>query len=415
MFFLGTPSTGPKTIFNKLHDFETCSILITTNNQHPPLLFPSTLLNLPSVRQGHPCTFHLSPPIYSFFSVKRSLLKVFDEKKEGEHPPKDFKRLLNLALKGSIILLLSLSIYWKIGSSDHPVDLWKAFVAALQTAQWGFFVLVVLLMPVNWMLEAVKWWQFIPGRMRFWQVLKATLSGVTVALFTPNRIGDYGGRVLLVQAKDNWATLVATMAGNYCQLVVLISGGVIGLSYFGRHYLTEDWQALRNLIPLAIVFLLGLWSLPLTFKYLDPYLKRLEKYNWLRPLARNLRGLEEVSKKALLKSFAFAMARYSVYSFQYFFILHFYGVEVGLWDGLAGISTIFFIQASVPLPPVSALLARGQIAMLIWTPFGANSIGILAATFTLFIINLVIPAFFGLIYIIKTNTIKSLGYENHAN
>lgn len=342
-------------------------------------------------------------------------MKVFDEKKEGEHPPKDRKRLLNLVLKGSIILLLSGSIYWKIGSSGRPVVLWEAFWAALQTAQWVCFVIVLLLMPVNWVLEAGKWWQFIPGRMRFGQVLKATLAGVTVALFTPNRIGDYGGRVLLVNAKDNWATLVATMAGNYCQLVVLISGGVIGLSYFGRQYLTEDWQALRNLIPLAIVFLVGLWSLPLTFKYLGPYLEQLEKYAWLRPFVRNLKGLEEVSRKALFKSFAFATVRYSVYSFQYFFILQFYGVEVGLRDALAGISTIFFIQASVPLPPVSALLARGQIAMLIWTPFGANSIAILAATFTLFIINLVVPAFFGLIYIIKTNTIKSLGYENHAN
>lgn len=342
-------------------------------------------------------------------------MKVFDEKKGGEYPPKAPRRLLNLALKGSIILLLSLSIYWKIGSTGHPLDLWKAFLVALKTTQWTFFLLVLVLMPINWILEAFKWLQFIPGRMSFWQVLKATLSGVTVALFTPNRIGDYGGRVLLVQAKDNWATLVATMAGNYCQLVVLISGGVIGLSYFGRHYLTEDWQTLRNLIPLAIVFLIGLWSLPLTFKHISHYLKKLERYAWLRPFIRNLRGLEEVSKKALLKSFAFATARYSVYSLQYYFILQFYGVEVALWDALAGISTIFFIQASVPLPPVSALLARGQIAMLIWTPFGANSIGILAATFTLFIINLVIPAFFGLIYIIKTNTIKSLGYENHAN
>ncbi len=342
-------------------------------------------------------------------------MKFFDEKKEEVHASKKSRRLFNLVLKGCIILLLSLSIYWKIGSTDHPADLWQAFLQALQTSQWMYFCLVFLLMPINWMLEAFKWWQFIPGRMGFWPVFKATLSGVTVALFTPNRIGDYGGRVLLVQAKDNWATFIATMAGNYCQLVILISGGVIGLSYFGQQYLTEDWQTLRNLIPLAIVFLIGLWSLPLTFKYLNHYLKKLERFAWLRPFVRNLRGLEEVSKRALLKSFAFAAARYSVYSLQYFFILQFYGVEVALWDALAGISTIFFIQASVPLPPVSALLARGQIAMLIWTPFGANSIAILAATFTLFIINLVIPAFFGMIYIIKTNTIKSLGYENHAN
>ena len=164
------------------------------------------------------------------------------------------KRLFNLFFKGAIILLLSWSIYWKIGSTGQPEELWEAFLLAFDSTKLIYLVLVLVLMPINWMLEAYKWWQFIPDRMRFWQVFKATLSGVTVALFTPNRIGDYGGRVLLVKAKDNWATLVATMAGNYCQLVVLISGGIIGLSYFGREYLTEDWQTLRNLIPLAIVF-----------------------------------------------------------------------------------------------------------------------------------------------------------------
>ncbi len=343
------------------------------------------------------------------------MLKVFDEKIIRKEDSKYRKKRFNLLLKGSIILLLSLSIYWKIGYQEHPADLWTAFLEALKTSYWPYLLAVFLLMPLNWILETLKWRQFITKRLSFWEAQKATLAGVTVALFTPNRIGDYGGRVLLVKAKDNWATLVATMAGNYCQLVILITGGVIGLSYFGQQYLTKDWETLRNLIPLAIVFLMVLWSLPLTFSYFSRFLKRLENYRWIAPFIRNFRALEEMPRVSLFKSLFFAAIRYVVYSLQYYLILQFYGISIPFFDALAGIFTIFFIQTSVPLPPVSALLARGQIAMLIWTPFGANSISILAATFTLFIINLLIPAFFGLIYIIKTNTIKSLGYENHTD
>ncbi len=348
-------------------------------------------------------------PKYKSFSVKNHFLNSFAEKKAGN------KKLINLFLKGMIVLLLSGSIYWKIGYQEDLRALWAAFLEAWRSARPGFVFLVLLLMPVNWMLETLKWRQFLPQRPPFWESQKATLAGVTIALFTPNRIGDYGGRVLLVKAEDNWPTIVATVAGNYCQLLVLISGGVLGLTYFGRRYLSEEWSSLQNLIPLAIVFLLVLWSLPLALQRTSPYLKKLEQYRWMRPLVHNLLALKSVSTTALVKAVFFAALRYGIYSLQYFFILRFYGIGIPVWDALAGVSSIFFIQTSVPLPPVSALLARGQIAMLIWTPFGANAISILAATFSLFIINLIIPAFLGLIYIIKTNAIKSLGYENHAD
>lgn len=337
------------------------------------------------------------------------------KKKDRKRKSSRRKRIFNLLLKGGIVLLLSASIYWKIDHKENLTELWTAFRQACGSAQVRYLLLVIALMPLNWILEAMKWRQFLPRRLSFWEALKATLAGVTIALFTPNRIGDYGGRVLLVKAEDNWATVVATLAGNYCQLMVLITGGVVGLSYFGRQYLSEEWPALANLIPLAIVFLLVLWSLPLTLRFFDPILKKLENYGWARQFVRHFRALEKVPRGALFRSLFFAASRYGLYSLQYYFILQFYGITMPLWDALAGISSIFFIQTSVPLPPVSALLARGQIAMLIWTPFGANAISILAATFTLFIINLVVPAFFGLIYIIKTNTIKSLGYENHAS
>jgi len=52
------------------------------------------------------------------------------------------------------------------------------------------------------------------------------------------------------------------------------------------------------------------------------------------------------------------------------------------------------------------------LALFVWKNFEANEISILAATFTLFIINLSFPAFVGMIYIIKTNILKSLGYES---
>lgn len=87
-----------------------------------------------------------------------------------------------------------------------------------------------------------------------------------------------------------------------------------------------------------------------------------------------------------------------------------FGINITLITALSGISTIFLVQTSVPLPMVVGLLVRGEIALTVWGNTGANELAILAATFLLFIINLSVPALLGLVIIVKTNVLKSLGY-----
>ena len=49
------------------------------------------------------------------------------------------------------------------------------------------------------------------------------------------------------------------------------------------------------------------------------------------------------------------------------------------------------------------LLARGEVALKIWGLFTHNDLSILAATFSLWVINLIIPAFIGLVFILQAN------------
>jgi hypothetical protein len=100
-----------------------------------------------------------------------------------------------------------------------------------------------------------------------------------------------------------------------------------------------------------------------------------------------------------------------VYSTQYFLLLRFFGIDIGLIPAYFSIAAIFLIQTSIPLPPVMGLLARGNVAVQIWSFFGANQVSILATTFGLWIINLILPALFGTFFIFNVNITKSLGYD----
>ena len=56
-------------------------------------------------------------------------------------------------------------------------------------------------MCLNWSIEAIKWRLLIKKMqpITFIEALKGVLSGVAVGTFTPNRIGEFGGRILYLK------------------------------------------------------------------------------------------------------------------------------------------------------------------------------------------------------------------------
>jgi hypothetical protein len=154
-----------------------------------------------------------------------------------------------------------------------------------------------------------------------------------------------------------------------------------------------------------ILWGLGL-ILPILYIRIGTLLTWLKQWEWLKKRkwdqwAKLQATLQSYKKTKLLKVLGIAMCRYLIYSCQYLFLLYGFGIEMNPILGLAGIATIFLVQSSVPLPPFMALVARGELAILLWSEYGANELAVLASTFALFIINLLVPALLGGAAIVK--------------
>ncbi len=324
-------------------------------------------------------------------------------------------------IKAIIAALLLFTLYRQIVQKENLEALWRSFIESQNSNRWPWLLCVILLMPVNWAFESLKWRALVRTfvQISFWKALQAILMGVTISMFTPNRIGEYGGRILMVDPEYNWRAVIATLVGSLSQLLVLLSFGLIGTTFFINWYLSLKPFLLASFLILGAsligLLLFGFFNIDL----LVPIAKRLPFLRNSKPkiksYLRHLLVLQHYSSKILGVALLFAVLRYGVYSLQYYFILMFFGIEVDLGSALAGISMIYLIQTSVPLPPLMGLLARGEIALFVWSFFDANELSILAATFSLFIINLSIPAFLGVIVIVKINVLKSLGYEKENN
>jgi hypothetical protein len=111
---------------------------------------------------------------------------------------KNIKIFLNYFLAPLLFAWLLFSIYRQIHSQANIEASWLHIKSSLQSTKIINLGIVVLLMIVNWGIEARKWQYLIAPiySISFARAFKAILSGVSFSVTMPNRIGEYLGRVL---------------------------------------------------------------------------------------------------------------------------------------------------------------------------------------------------------------------------
>lgn len=290
---------------------------------------------------------------------------------------------------------------------------WTAFQAQRTQASVGWMVATLLLLPLNWLVETQKWRlllrAFEPASWgRAW---RGVLAGVSLAVFTPNRLGEFGGRVLFIAPRHRWRAVVANVVSIFSQTMVVLTAGALGLLWFMLYLLKPDPFYTWALILLTTVGLTALFFFFFNIRLLIPLLRRLPLLRRIRPLLRGVSVLAYFSRYDLFQVLLWAALRYLIYSAQYFFLLQFFGIQTGFWGGLAGIFTLFLLQTGIPLPPAMGLVARGSLAVQVWSQFGANEVSSLAATFSLWIINLILPALVGTFFLLNVHTNKTFSHE----
>lgn len=324
-------------------------------------------------------------------------------------------KALNRLLKFLLVVLLLAALYFDFSNKEKLDEVWQLFKIQLHSANAVWVLATLLLMPLNWLTETEKWFNLLKRyekKLTRAHAIKAVLAGVSFSIFTPNRIGEYGGRVLFVSKKNQWKAVIINILGNISQIIVLLGVGAWGLIYMlNRFFETApliNTALLMSWFIGSTLMLLGFFNIDIII----PLARRIPFLHHIKRFVKDIAVLRKFSNEELRAVLLFSLLRYGIYSVQYYLLLRFFGVQIGLLEALAGISTIFLLQTSIPLPPIMGLLARGNIAIYIWHFFYANELSVLAATFTLWVINLILPSFFGVLFIVNTNIAKSIGYDD---
>jgi uncharacterized membrane protein YbhN (UPF0104 family) len=306
----------------------------------------------------------------------------------------------------TLIAALFLTLLWyDLFKRENFDEISVLFLSELHGENTFWLILTLIFLPLNWSAETLKWLPLVRRvqPLSFLAALKAVFAGVTFSLFFPNRTGEFGGRILFLKKKNAFKGVISTFIGSWAQQLVLITFGFLGFIYFLITLWSTDKIVVDAIITLGASVVGLLFLMFLNLEAVVPVFRKIRFLYRFPRLIKSVGMLRQYTRRELFESLFWSFVRYLIYSVQYYFMLRFFGIDVPLLRAASCIATIYLLQTSIPLPPVVGLLARGEVALKIWGLFTKNDLSILAATFTLWVINLIIPAFIGLVFILRAN------------
>lgn len=272
-------------------------------------------------------------------------------------------------------------------------------------AKAGLLVVILVLMILNWSVEAIKWKMMIAKieHVPLLKSLEAVFSGLTVSFFTPNRIGEYAGRVFHLKSGDRILATLITVIENLSQLLVTIVAGSVSLIFYLHYFVKMDGYFLGVATALIILFVI---SVLLVFLNVSVLRSLPGKVRWMKSWGHYLEVFGYYSNKELLRVIGLAFLRYIIFTTQFYLLLELFDVHVSFLVSLMMISMIFYVMSFVPTIILTEIGVRGAVATYFFGLVTDDLPSVLNATMSLWLMNLVIPALAGAVFVFMFNLEK---------
>ena len=301
------------------------------------------------------------------------------------------------------ILALAFGYIIQILSNNSNINDFKVLTSSLSRAKvWAVVTALFLLMLLNWFLEALKWKYLLQRveKISTWRAVESVFCGLTWAVFTPNRIGEYGGRVFFLSPRKRVIGVISMSVGAIGQMVVTNVLGALALLWFvGR------FMELNLLLNFALTFLVAVFcSFFLLFYFNIQWIDGLlSKVKFIKPFRRFFGILAKYKKADLLRVSFYCLARFMVFTTQYYLIIHLLVPEIPIFSMLMILFIFFFIQSALPSLDLLDIGVRALTAGYFFSFLTNQELAIMVATACIWLVNLIIPAILGSVFVLKLN------------
>ncbi|HEY9114709.1 MAG TPA: lysylphosphatidylglycerol synthase domain-containing protein [Bacteroidales bacterium] len=323
------------------------------------------------------------------------------------------RKTANILIRAAIVILTLAFIYDQIFYRKDYQEIMDYFPIIAGGENFYFLLsIVLLLIPVNIFLEIWKWKYLIKKleKVSYWNATKAILTGYSVSMFLPNRVGEYFGRIYVLKKAGRIRAILVTILGSMAQLLTTSLFGLIALAWFLPKYVDLSEQVNRwlyfGLLILTIVFIVATVFAYLNFSSFTEIIKRISGHKLAR-INKFTVVFSWYSSKNLAIVLGVSILRYLVFSFQFFLLLLIFHVPINYFNGIAIISVVYLLMTIIPTIALTELGVRGSVSLFVFGLYfetlnlwnAQMGLGVVSASTLLWLFNLAFPALLGTIFV----------------
>jgi len=274
-------------------------------------------------------------------------------------------------------------------------------------------VLLFVMMIINWGLEAFKWKLLIEQaeEVSYRRAYQAVLGGLAVSVFTPNRAGEFIGRVFILKKTEPLKAILLTLIGSFSQLLVTVVLGTVAYLFFAPEYLPtlmydSTWIVTGFSVTLATA------SLFMIIAYFN--ISVLHRISILIPasysekIKNGINAIAACPRHLLIKAVLLSTLRYFVFSAQFYLAIRMTGLPFTAGQCMMVIPVIFLALAAIPTVALTELGVRGSVSIFLFSLLAGNngldasaSLAVVTASTLIWILNIAVPSFAGVLVIFR--------------
>ena len=255
-------------------------------------------------------------------------------------------------------------------------------------------IAVFLLQFLNWIFEALKFKILSQNfqSIALVLILKSIYVGNFTAFFTPERLGNFIGRAMVL--KQNKKEVIATtLIGNMGQLIITVVIGLFSMlilrSYLFSNLFHFDYF---QIVPFLLYFL---FLVALLFLYFNTKsIHVFSKFRFIKKWIGDIKSINNIKFSIKLCALGFALLRYLVFYFQYLILAKAIHLEVDYLSLFTYVGVLFGLVTFIPSPLPGNLGTREGVASFL---LGGGIFGIKFSliSFIVWLINVGFSTIFG--------------------
>nr|WP_183562337.1 lysylphosphatidylglycerol synthase domain-containing protein [Mucilaginibacter sp. SP1R1]MBB6150382.1 hypothetical protein [Mucilaginibacter sp. SP1R1] len=311
------------------------------------------------------------------------------------------KKTISISLKAAVLAMAAWYIYHQFHKKNNDLKQFQALTAHINSTHVIIAMgIVVLLMVVNWVLEAFKW-RFLTKRLvniSLWESIEAVFCGLTWAISTPNRVGEYGGRVMFLPNRKRIHGVFAMAVGAFGQIIMTNVLGLIAIIWLFYNYIP-----INNLLFYGVILVsaVTLAVLLIFFFHIKWIVNLLDRVGFLKKYHKFFEIMGRYKTNELLKILGLSMARYITFTIQYCIVFHLLIPQFAFFPMVMMLFVYFFITSAVPSLDLLDVGVRSFTAAHLFAYVTDQKIAVIAGVSSIWLINLIIPAILGSLFVFK--------------